>query len=178
MKSCFIGDMKVIQYFGNVLWSTPDYKTIVKESTPGAVEFYKRWNMKGHNGWDVVPADVYDMGRIYSFYAGVIVGIVLNHPDYGNGLRIYIPELQVVEYHNHMKWLSAEAKLLLDIRSKFFIGQMGSTGASIGAHDHIAFAKVDKTCFDKNGILKIGKDNRLNEDNGYLGYINPAPYIG
>jgi murein DD-endopeptidase MepM/ murein hydrolase activator NlpD len=165
--------MKITQKFGNVLYSTPDYRKIVTKTTPRAVEYYKRWGMIGHNGIDVVPIPVCNDISIYSFYAGKIVQILENHIDYGNAVRIFIPELNVIEYHNHLRVLDSNLNLFQMVGRKTLLGLMGNSGASVGAHDHIAFAKVNETCFNLEGVLV----SRLNKTNGYLGYIDPMPFL-
>jgi len=173
LKSCFNCDMRITQKFGNVLYSTFDYTKIVSKGAAGAVQYYARWGMIGHNGIDVVPIPGCNDVSVYSFYAGKIVQILRNHTDYGNAVRIYIPELNVVEYHNHLRMLDGNTTLFKMIGKKTLLGLMGDTGASVGAHNHIAFAKVNESCFDTKGNLI----SRLNKNNGYLGYIDPMPYL-
>jgi murein DD-endopeptidase MepM/ murein hydrolase activator NlpD len=159
MKTCFKSPMKITQKFGNDL--------IVNGK-----HYYAQWGMKSHNGIDAVPS-IPGEDTIISFYSGKIVQILINHPDYGNALRILVDGLNIVECHNHLKSIETSIKLFWNVGVGTPLGVMGNTGASMGAHDHIAFMRVDKTCFDEKGNLI----NRLNRDNGWLGYIDGTPYI-
>ena len=53
----------------------------------------------------------------------------------------------------------------LQIKERTYIGKMGNTGGSFGAHNHYGMSIVDDRCF------------RTNLKNGYAGWINPISFL-
>lgn len=161
MLTCFSSKMRITQYFGNQLYFLNG--KIVKNGTEGSYEYYHRYGLNGHNGLDVVPEERCDI-KMYNFFSGKIIKLE-DHKAYGNRLVIWNKSNMLMEYHCHMLRVNPELNVGDLIPPGFYIGEMGSTGFSTGAHDHIAFRKTDK----KGYIVDL--------DNGYNGYLDPLNYI-
>lgn len=149
MDSCFNGPMRITQTFGNKLMVN-------------GKDYYAQWNLKGHNGIDVVPME--DDWNIYNYLSGKILKIEYNN-TYGNRILIWNKKEKLIEYHNHMEYVNKQLVVGQHIDAKTLIGKMGNTGKSFGAHDHIAMVETDS------------KGYRINRDNGYNGWIDPCLYI-
>lgn len=160
MLSCFKVPMRITQYFGSEL---------IINGKP----YYKQFGLKGHNGLDVVPIDRTIQPDIYNFFEGRIVKVEKNHKTYGNRIWIYNEERKIIECHNHMKFLNPDLQFYMDIGNNVFLGIMGNTGGSFGAHNHIGIYQVNEKCFSKHGeVIK-----KLNDNNGFGGAIDPMIYI-
>jgi murein DD-endopeptidase MepM/ murein hydrolase activator NlpD len=141
--------MRVTQDFGNNLYINGRY-------------YYKQFGLKGHNGLDVVPTDT-DRG-VYNFFNGKILKIEY-HKAYGNRVIIWNRANRLMEYHNHLKFVDKRLKVGKEIGDKTYLGEMGNTGVSMGAHDHVAFRKTNE-----GGYI-------VDRDNGYNGYLDALVYI-
>lgn len=152
MKSCFNSPFKITQKFGDD-WL--DEKT-------GKL-YYSQYGWRGHNGLDLVPTG--ENKIVFNIFTGVILFLGVDG-DYGNRVKIWNRELKLCEYYNHLEFIDSRLKVGMVLgTSGNFIGKMGSTGKTIGAHVHY------EICLSDN------KGNRINKNNGYGGYIDPLPYL-
>lgn len=124
--------------------------------------YYAQFGIKGHNGIDLIPTG--KDRSMYNIYPGKILKIE-NNISYGWRVLIWNKEIKIIEYHNHMKIIAKDLELGQVINKSTYIGQMGNTGWSKGAHNHLAYRETDE-----RGYV-------LNLDNGYRGYVNPRKYI-
>jgi murein DD-endopeptidase MepM/ murein hydrolase activator NlpD len=159
-KSPFTTDYKIIQNFGNKdIWDSVNKKVIK--------DYYKiNYGLFGHNGLDLLP-----MGKdesIYSIFPGTVMFAGWD-TSYGNRIKIWVQELNIVNYYCHLEFINTAIKAGYVIEDRQFIGKMGNTGIGFGAHLHYQIALVDNNC------------NKLNEDKNnqgcIKGYINPIKYI-
>jgi murein DD-endopeptidase MepM/ murein hydrolase activator NlpD len=154
--------MWVVRKKGGLMLSCFDTNFIITQKYGINKTFYGRWNLDGHNGLDIVP-----MGKnksIYSVFGGKLISKYYNK-SYGNRIVLWDSRLKIWECHNHFASFSNKIKLGDYIEPETYLGKMGNTGVSFGAHNHFQIAKVDE-----NG-------KQLNRDNGFLGYTNPLPYL-
>jgi murein DD-endopeptidase MepM/ murein hydrolase activator NlpD len=149
MLSCFTTPIIITQEFGKDFLRNGNY-------------YYKQFGLLGHNGLDVVPSGD-DIG-IYNFFSGKIIKIEY-HVAYGNRIVIWNKETRLMEYHNHLKFVNKQLVSGNLITACTYLGDMGNTGKSFGAHDHIAFRKTTE------------KGYITNLENGYNGYVNPVDYL-
>jgi len=147
--SCFKSPAKITQEFGEDFMCNGEL-------------YYAKFNIKGHNGIDLIPTD--KDKSLFNIYPGKILKIE-KHTAYGWRILVWNQERKFIEYHNHMKNIAKELKLGQIINKGTYIGQMGNTGWSKGAHNHLAYRKTDN------------KGYILNLDNGYNGYVDPRIYI-
>lgn len=149
MLSCFNSPMKITQEFG-------------EDFVINGKLYYKQFNLLGHNGIDIVPTG--KDKSLFNIYPGKIIKIEDN-PAYG--LRIVIWNLVslIYEYHCHMEMFSKDLRIGQYVGKETYLGQMGNTGLSIGAHNHLAYRETTE-----DGYV-------LNLDNGFNGYVNPRKYI-
>ncbi len=124
------------------------------------VDFYKKWNMRGHNGIDF---KVYIGTEIYACHSGEVSFAGL---DTDGGISVTLIDhsgrFKTIYYH-----LSKVLVKTGDIVSRGDqIGLGGNTGKyTTGAHLHLGLKELD---FDGDTI---------NKKNGYRGAINPSPYF-
>jgi murein DD-endopeptidase MepM/ murein hydrolase activator NlpD len=83
----------------------------------------------------------------------------------GNRVVIWIKELNICMTFNHLEFFNPTLGIGDEIPEKEFIGVMGNTGVGTGAHLHLEVMPVDD------------KANLLYPLNGYLGCIDPLPYL-
>ncbi len=129
-------------------------------------DYYKQFGLLAHEGLDATPIDSTDK-TIHSLpYKGKVVkDIDMGDKGgaYGINNTIWYPEIGEAWQYCHMEknFLSMDQEVAAGAE----IGIMGVTGNTSGLHVHINRFKVDS-----NGY-------RLNKDNGYLGGIDPLPFL-
>lgn len=157
MKTCFNSEAIITQNFGQ------DFKIkgklYYKEILSKKYDIY----LIGHNGIDLVPYDKKDL-KIFSIFGGKLIKKYYNK-SYGYRIVIYNNKKMIIECHNHFKNFDLDLKLNQIIEPKQYLGIMGNTGDSKGAHNHFQIAKVNE------------KAERVYYNNGYLGYTDPRPYL-
>lgn len=129
-------------------------------------DYYKQFGLLGHEGIDIIPT-----GSIWDVYAledGVVVldddtiGSVSSDP-YGKIVTLWHPNIRKATMYCHLSENYVSYGQTVKRGDK--IGKMGSTGNSTGAHLHLNLFETDD-----QGI-------RLNRKNGFLGGINPKPFL-
>ena len=120
---------------------------------------YSQFKLKGHNGIDIVcpqgtPIYAPCNGRLEFF------------PDkdgYGNNARIYFDDGEKVWdlVFGHLLKFEGLPRMVFEGE---VIGYADSTGYSTGSHLHFGLR------FYKNGEI-------INKNNGYLGYVDPMPFM-
>lgn len=125
--------------------------------------YYGKFGLKGHEGIDCVPTA--NDWTVISLDDGVVVRDEDNARSgaYGVYLTIWNKEAKRAFQYCHLE------KNVLGVgdivRAGDVLGKMGSTGNSTGAHLHLNMFLTDE-----NGI-------RQNRDNGYLGGVDPLPFL-
>ena len=125
-------------------------------------KFYSKYGMRGHNGIDIIPVGA--NWTVKSVFGGKIVRAYFND-SYGWRVAIWNKKMGIWECHNHLEYIDKSIKYGEEINPGITIGKMGNSGESFGAHNHFQIGKCDA-----NGYL-------MNENNGYLGYVDPLPYL-
>lgn len=135
--------------------------------------YYTQYGFLGHEGCDFVPNSSQQMGaNIYSPMDGVVIrdtDDISQDPDwaaYGKKVIIWNKEKKVALWFCHLQ--KNVLSLGQQIKEGDLIGQMGNTsipGNNFGAHLHLNACETDD-----NGT-------RINQNNGYKGFINPLPLI-
>lgn len=126
-------------------------------------DYYSKFGLQGHEGLDLVPT-----GTDWTIYA-LEDGVVVKDEDnarsgaYGVYCTIWHPSIKRATQYCHLEFNLVE--LGMQVKKGQAIGKMGSTGNSTGPHVHLNLFNVDD-----NGT-------RLNKDNGFLGGINPLPFL-
>jgi hypothetical protein len=126
-------------------------------------QYYKKFGLKAHEGLDLVP--VSNNWTVLSLSNGVVVRDEDKPRSgaYGVFLTIWDKENKKAFQYCHLE------KNVLGvgdiIRTGDVLGKMGSTGNSTGAHLHLNMFETDH-----NGIRK-------NRDNGYMGGVDPVPFL-
>lgn len=128
-------------------------------------DYYKQFGLIGHEGLDLVPTGtVWD---VFSLGDGVVVlddDIASATSDpYGKIVTIWHPTLKLATMYCHLA--SNTVVKGQNVKKGEKIGVMGNSGNSTGAHLHLNLFQTDD-----NGV-------RLNKDNGYLGGIDPLPFL-
>lgn len=126
-------------------------------------DYYKQFGLQGHEGIDLVPTGtVWD---VYCLADGVVVKDENNAKSgaYGNYVTVWHPTLNKATQYCHFSenYVNLGDKVVIGQR----IGRMGSSGNTSGAHVHLNLFNTDT-----NGV-------RLNKDNGFLGGIDPLPFL-
>lgn len=128
-------------------------------------DYYKQFGLTGHEGLDLVPTS--SDWSVYSLpYKGKVVkdiDMASKGGAYGITDTIWYPEIGEAWQYCHLKTNTLYEGQEID--PGIYIGQMGDTGNTKGAHLHVNRFKVNV-----NGI-------RLNKDNGTLGGIDPLPFL-
>lgn len=128
-------------------------------------EYYSQFGLKGHEGLDLVPTT--SDWSVYSMpYKGtVVLDIDMGEKGgaYGNHCTIWYPDIKKAFMYCHLSqnYVSQGQEL----KPVSLIGKMGATGNTEGAHLHLNMFEVDE-----NGV-------HLNKDNGYLGGLDPLPFL-
>lgn len=126
-------------------------------------EYYKQFGLKAHEGLDIIPT-----GSIWDILC-LADGVVVNESDdprsgaYGIWLTVWHPTLRKATQYCHLKENYVEPGDKVVEGKK--IGVMGKSGNVTGAHLHLNLFETDE-----NGV-------RLNRNNGYLGGIDPFPFL-
>lgn len=127
--------------------------------------YYAQFDLEGHEGLDLVPT-----GFDWSVYSLPYRGQVVKDIDmeskggaYGIHCTIWYPEIGEAWMYCHLRSNSTYEGQQLDPETN--IGQMGDTGNTEGAHLHINRFKVNSLGY------------RLNRNNGFLGGIDPLPFL-
>jgi len=122
-------------------------------------QIYSQFNLAGHNGLDfAIPEGT----PILAVDDGVVNYIGYDEDGYGHYIRIN---------HNGFQTLYAHGKEVIckQIGIKVKKGDCvlisGNTGFSTGAHLHFGLREIDS------------KGSVLNYENGYLGYVDPLPWL-
>lgn len=148
MKSPFKSAFKVTQGFGE------------------RPEYYKQFGLAGHEGIDLIPNgtswDILALADGVVVLDDDIVGSVSADP-YGKIVTLWHPTLNKATMYCHL----AENFVVYgqQVKKGERIGTMGATGNVDGAHLHLNLFETDA-----NGI-------RLNRKNGFLGGIDPLPFL-
>lgn len=128
--------------------------------------YYGQFGLKGHEGLDVIPTGtVWD---VLCLEDGVVVldddvvGSLASDP-YGKVVTVWHPAINKATMYCHLQENYVVLGQLVKKGDK--IGTMGSTGNSTGAHLHLNLFNTDA-----NGV-------RQNRDNGFLGGIDPEPWL-
>lgn len=127
-------------------------------------EYYKQFGLKGHEGIDIIPTS-----SDWTIISPDNNGKVVRDNDrptgnnYGNYITIWYPDQKIALQFCHMS--ENYLKIGDSVQQGQRIGKMGSTGNSTGAHLHLNLFQVDDSGF------------RINLDNGYLGGVDPLPYL-
>lgn len=127
-------------------------------------EYYKQFGLKGHEGIDLIPSN-----SDWTIISPDNNGQVVRDNDrptgnnYGNFVTIWYPEQKIALQFCHMS--ENYLKIGDSVQQGQRIGKMGSSGNSTGPHLHLNVFQVDDSGF------------RINLDNGYLGGIDPLPYL-
>lgn len=148
MRKVFNSPFKITQEFGN----NPAY--------------YGQFGLKGHEGIDLIPTT--SDWAVFCLADGVVVtdDDIAGDPRtdaYGKFVTIWHPSIKKATMYCHL----AENYVSLNqqLKEGQALGKMGATGNSTGPHLHLNLFDVDD-----NGV-------RLNRNNGYLGGINPKPFL-
>lgn len=128
--------------------------------------YYKQFGLAGHEGLDCVPTS--SSWDVLALADGVVVkdDDVAGNPKsdaYGISVTIWHPTLNRATQYCHLA--SNTVSLNQSINAGQKIGVMGATGNANGAHVHLNLFVTDT-----NGI-------RQNRDNGFLGGIDPLPFL-
>lgn len=143
-------DWRSIQWFGVRPW------------------FYKRFNMDWHNWWDYAWAFPWEKWvSAYVAHTGIVQSIVYDNSWYWIHVRV-MHEYQWEKYttiYAHLESVQPWLKVWDSLSHKQRIGTIGTTWLSSGIHLHF--------------WLRLHNDDWTVRDykNGYLWWINPAPYI-
>jgi hypothetical protein len=128
-------------------------------------EDYKKFGLAGHEGLDVVPT-----GTDWTVFSLPIPGICVKDIDmtdkggnYGIHNTIWYPSIKEAWMFCHL----SSNRIFIDqeLPASYPIGVMGATGNTTGAHVHINRFQVDERGY------------RQNKDNGFLGGIDPLPFL-
>jgi hypothetical protein len=128
-------------------------------------DYYSRFGLNGHEGIDLVPTS-----SDWTVYSLPYLGKVLKDIDmaekggnYGITTTIWYPEINEAWQYCHFS--SNRVFVDQEIPACFPIGTMGATGNTTGPHLHI------------NRFVVDARGYRLNKDNGFLGGIDPLPFL-
>lgn len=126
-------------------------------------DYYKQFGLKAHEGLDVIPT-----GTVWDVLC-LADGVVVKDEDnalsgaYGRNVTVWHPKLNKATQYCHLKENYVVNGQVVSEGDK--LGLMGATGNTSGAHVHLNLFETDE-----NGV-------RLNRTNGYLGGINPLPFL-
>lgn len=129
-------------------------------------EYYGQFGLLGHEGLDGIPKNVNDK-RFYSLpFKGKVIkdfDMASKGGAYGINCTVWYPEIKEAWQYCHasVNYVGIDQEL----PPTTYLGDFGATGNTQGAHLHINRFEVDD-----NGI-------RLNKNNGYLGGIDPLPFL-
>lgn len=130
-------------------------------------DYYKQFGLYGHNGIDLVPENKNDKS-LYNVHDGIIVFAGWNGA-YGNCVKVWCKELNILEYYCHLELINKEIILGKELITRMLLGIIGNTGGSFGVHLHYGIYKVDEY------MKKLNVDK--NDSTCIKGAINPLPYL-
>lgn len=157
---------------------------------------YASMNMKGHNGWDCVAPWGTPMVAVMP---GVIGEVKEDPTGYGKHIRLLcdIGDGMLLEWvYGHLSRIDVVAGQ--EMKEGEQVGLMGNTGFVVsgstpywqynpyaGTHLHIGVREVKKTLPGETYSVSYLNDQpekritglMLNYDNGYLGSIDPQPFL-
>lgn len=160
MKKIFNSDFKVTQIYGG------DHTLTINKKEYKASDYYGKFGLKGHEGIDLIPSD-----NDWTVKAAAD-GVVVRDDDfagdpkadvYGIYVTIWHPQLKKATQYCHLE--SNQVFVNQQIKAGEPIGKMGKTGNTSGAHLHLNLFEVDD------------KGYRLNKDNGFMGGVDPLPFL-
>ncbi|MBI4671252.1 MAG: M23 family metallopeptidase [Chloroflexi bacterium] len=125
---------------------------------------YAQFGLNGHEGLDFVPQG--GDKKVYAVESGVVVQDVddpVPGKAYGINVVIYVPLNRRLWTYAHLaeNYVKQGDKILRGQP----LGLMGNTGNTTGPHLHLGLRQTDA-----NG-------NPLNGNNGFKGFIDPAPIV-
>lgn len=126
-------------------------------------DYYKKFGLTAHEGLDLVPT-----GSVWDVLC-LADGVVVKDEDnalsgaYGKNVTVWHPKLNKATQYCHLKENYVVNGQVVSLGEK--IGFMGSSGNTTGAHVHLNLFETDA-----QGI-------RLNRTNGFLGGVNPEPFL-
>jgi hypothetical protein len=125
--------------------------------------YYSQFGLKGHEGIDLIPTGT--DWEIKCLEDGVVVTDEDNARSgaYGVYVTVWHPTIKKATQYCHME--KNYVNNGQTVKKGDALGKMGSTGNTSGAHVHLNLFEVDD-----NGV-------RLNRNNGFLGGINPYPFL-
>ena len=126
--------------------------------------YYAQFGLKGHEGIDIIPNQNTDVD-IMCLSDGAVVKDEDSPRSGAYGIYVTIWHRGVNKATQYCHLQSNTLKLGDIVEKGQIIGKMGSTGNSTGPHLHLNLFETDI-----NGY-------RLNKDNGYMGGIDPLPFI-
>lgn len=126
-------------------------------------EYYGKFGLKGHEGLDLIPTG--SDWTVYALEDGVVVRDEDNKRSgsYGVYVTLWHAQSKKATQYCHLELNLVDQGM--QVKKGQAIGKMGSTGNSTGPHLHLNLFNVDDS-----GV-------RLNRDNGFLGGIDPEPYL-
>lgn len=135
--------------------------------------YYTQYGFLGHEGTDFVPNSAQQEGaNVYAICDGEVVrdtDDISQDPNwgaYGKKVVLWNKEKKIAFWYCHLK--DNVVKLGQQVKEGDLIGHMGHSsipGNVFGDHLHLNMAATDE-----NG-------NRINQDNGYKGFIDPLPFV-
>lgn len=134
---------------------------------------YAKYGLKGHNGIDL---QAYHGQPVYAAHDGVCYPEVDNSG--GNGVVIRTNQAYDYEgglaYFKTIYWHLVKADAVVktgqQVKAGDLIGYADSTGFSTG--DHLHFGLKPQAWYEDNWSWQ-----NVDQDNGYLGAIDPTPYL-
>lgn len=126
-------------------------------------EYYRQFGLTGHEGIDLIPSSA--DWAVLALADGKVVRDEDNPRSgaYGVSVTLWHPHLKKAAQYCHLA--QNTVAIGQEIKAGHQIGVMGRTGNTQGAHLHLNLFEVD------------GQGRRLNKGNGYLGGINPQPFL-
>lgn len=125
---------------------------------------YAQFGLNGHEGLDFIPQG--DDKKVYAVESGIVVQDTddpVGGKAYGNNVVIFVPTNRRLWTYAHLaeNYVQSGDKVLRGQP----LGLMGNTGNTTGPHLHLGLRQSDA-----NG-------NPLNVNNGFKGFIDPAPVV-
>jgi len=124
---------------------------------------YARFGINGHNGIDFFAPDG---TGVFATHEGTVVQVGVDEYE-GHG--VVVEGVDEIGKYKTIYWHMKENEIAVKVGDKLsvgdFIGKADNTGFSTGSHLHFGLKRTDD-----NG-------DTLNNDNGFLGAIDPMPYF-
>ncbi len=172
LKTFLIGqnfgeDRVCIETNGNKMM-TREFK---KECPLGYMSVYKKFGLKGHNGYDAMA---FDWVPIYASHDGIVEEL---ETDRERGLGIGIVSEEKEFFHNGEYFAKTRYWHLAAFNVK--LGERVKTGNLIGWSDATGYATGPHLHFELKPVLQDVPGTYYNvfQDNGYYGAIDPLPYL-